>query len=113
MCKTFVVKLGKQQDFIISRKPGRRAAHSSKTAASESHSSKATEAGANTSPSLQLTPEDLKGMFDNIKDEILSEFHCTVATLQSTASSQEVEEGLNVDGGVDALECSYTDLKAE
>lgn len=58
-------------------------------------------------------------MLDNMKDEILSELRCTVATLQSTVSShvvkiQEVEEGLNdEDGRVAALERSYADLKAE
>ncbi|CAK6981150.1 Hypothetical predicted protein [Scomber scombrus] len=102
----------------MSGKPGTRATHSSKIAASDNHSGKAAEARANTSPNMQLTREDLKGMLDNMKDEILSELRCTVTTLQSTVSShvvkiQEVEEGLNdVDGKVAVLERSYADLNA-
>ncbi len=56
-----------------------RAAHLSKTAASDSHSGKATEARANTSLNLQLTREDLKGMLDKMKDKILSEHRCMVS----------------------------------
>lgn len=92
---------------MMSGRPNTRAtqsslAQSSETVASGSYG--AVDAGACTSS--QLTRENLKGRLDHMKDEILSEFRCTVATLQSTVSShvikiQEVEEGLkDVDGRV-------------
>lgn len=69
----FVVKLGKQQDVTMET----RAAPWSKTAASDSHSGRTTEARANTSLNLQLTGDDLKGMLNNMKNEILLEHCCT------------------------------------